>query len=152
MPLLQDGNGEQELTEEPTAFKIADHLIRWDGKYNWVVEKPVIRTKRESKEQYLDVELVGYYSTLHQACIALFDEKLRNSGPKNVSGLAQLIEYAKLEIIKSVTEGLEAIDKHIMKVQDNTLRAQATKRADEMLGKNPIQHRLDKKTGEVRGL
>lgn len=137
---------------EPTSFIIGEHLIRWDGAYNWVLEKPVIRTKRNSKETYTDVELVGYYQSIHAACLRLFEEKLRNSGPQNVRGLATLIECAKLDIVKAITEGLEAIDKRIMKVHDDDLRIQQIQRADKALGKNPKMHRIDEKTGEVRGI
>lgn len=135
---------------EPTSFEIADHIIRWDGSYNWVLERPVVRTRKVTKETYTDTELVGYCDTLHKAALRLFEEELRGKGPTNVQGLAKLIEFAKLDIVKAVTDGLDKLDKHIIRLPDNEQRNRAIATVDAAIGKNPKQKKLNTETGEVR--
>lgn len=135
---------------EPTSFEIAEHRVRFLPPYQWVIEKPVIRTKKGTKETYLDYELLAYCDNLHKAAQRLFEEELRGKGPTNVQGLAKLIEYAKLDIIKAVTDGLDKLDKHIVRLPDNEQRNRAIATVDAAIGKNLRQKKVNPETGEIR--
>ena len=67
-------------TSEPTQFEVGGLSVRWDGRLNWVIEKPITRTRREDGEKYDTVETVGYYGSAMEVYRRLLEEGLRTQG------------------------------------------------------------------------
>lgn len=90
---------------EPTEFVVSGYRVRWDGKLNWIVEKPILRTSRDGVA-YSDWDLVGYYQTLQTACKRLYQEELRGKGQQNMKGMSDLILQMEDKLEKAVTAAL----------------------------------------------
>lgn len=87
----------------PTEFSIAGYRVRDDGSYNWVVEKQVLR-KRKDGELYEDMELVGYYGELQNAVKRLYREELKGKGQQNMKGMADLILQMEAKLEEAVRD------------------------------------------------
>lgn len=146
---MRSHSGADELTDfQGTTFEIDNYLVSWRDR-NWVVEKAIIRKKRNSNEVYTDLELVGYYQTLQNAAIRLFQEELRGGGQVNMKGLAELVQYAEYNIIKKISEALDRIDERLLKLPQEQ-RNEALPKVEEAIGKNPRQRRVNTSTGEIK--
>lgn len=78
---------------ENTQLELGTHRIRWDGKYNWIISEPTIRTTRKTGEKYEGEENLRYYPRLDDAAVCILRDRLGKLGKHN--SVAELIATVK---------------------------------------------------------
>lgn len=71
---------------------------------NWVLSERVTRTKRDTKEEYEDWDIIGYYGNLASVGRRLLDRELEGVDAEDVKALIAAVAIAQDTVVKYVTE------------------------------------------------
>lgn len=81
-------------------LKLNDSYVITTDQYNYTLNK--ILTNKKNGEEYLSP--VGYYSNLNNLIDSLINKEIRESDVKSISGVLEVIEDVRKDIVKHLEE------------------------------------------------
>ena len=87
------------MTEEATSFLVGKYSIEYESR-NWILKEPITRIRRETKEEYDDWEVVGYYDRPEAAIRSLARLKITKLQKRKLEDLADHIDKALAQVTR----------------------------------------------------
>lgn len=86
---------------------LGDYRIRWDGSHNWLVEKRVVRKKRNGGGEYEDFNVVGYYGDrLQDAARRLYREELTGQSQQSMKTMADIMLRTEEKLERAIVSAV----------------------------------------------